>query len=73
MLVPSDPNFWPYGYNPYLGYDTSPRPFLYRGEMPKGIAPLAYVVKVGKQAWPLEKSKNAGTIVTGDLTLSWTK
>ena len=46
---------------------------LYRGEMPKGIAPLAYVVKVGKQAWPLEKLKNAGTIVTGDLTLSWTK
>ena len=73
VLVPSDPHFRPYGINPYLGYDTSARPFLYRGEMPKGIAPLAYVVKVGKQAWPLEKLKNAGTIVTGDLTLSWTK
>ena len=73
VLVPSDPNFRPYGNNPYLGYDTSARPFLYRGEMPKVIAPLAYVVKVGKQAWPLEKLKNAGTILTGDLTLSWTK
>ncbi len=41
--------------------------------MPQGIAPLAYVVKVGKQAWSLEKLKKAGTIVTGDLTLSWTK
>jgi len=73
VLVPSDPNFRPYGNNPYLGYDTSAQPFLYRGEMPKGIAPPAYVVKVGKQAWPHEKLKNAGTIVTGDLTLSWTK
>ena len=73
VLVPSDPNFRPYGNKPYLGYDTSARPFLYRCEMPKGIAPLAYVVKVGKQAWPLEKLKKAGTIVTGDLTLSWTK
>ena len=73
VLVPSDLNFRPYGNKPYLGYDASARPFLYRGEMPKVIAPLAYVVKVGKQAWPLEKLKNAGTIVTGDLTLSWTK
>ena len=73
VLVPSDPNFRPYGNNPYLGYDTSAQPFLYRGEMPKGIAPPAYVVMVGKQAWPHEKLKNAGTIVTGDLTLSLTR
>jgi len=73
VLVPSDPNFRPYGNNPYMGYDTSRRPFLYRGDMPKGIPPLAYVVKVGKQAWSLEKLKKAGTIVSGDLTLTWTK
>jgi hypothetical protein len=73
VLVPSDPNFRPYGNNPYMGYDTSRRPFLYRGEMPKGIAPLAYVVKVGNQAWSLEKLTKAGTIVAGDLTLIWTK
>jgi hypothetical protein len=73
VLVPSDPNFRPYGNNPYMGYDTSRRPFLYRGEMPQGIPPLAYVVKVGDQAWSLEKLQKAGTIVSGDLTLSWTK
>ena len=35
-----------YGTNPYAGYDSSSRPFLYRGSMPKGIAPMAYVVAV---------------------------
>lgn len=73
VLVPNDPGFRPYGNNPYLGYDSSSRPFLYRGELPKGIAPLAYVVKVGHQAWSLEMLKEEGTIVAGDLTLTWTK
>lgn len=73
VLVPNDPNFRPYGNNPYMGYDTSRRPFLYRGEMPKGIAPLAYVVKVGDQAWSLDKLRKDGTIVSGDLTLTWSK
>ena len=73
VLVPNDPNFRPYGNNPYMGYDTSRRPFLYRGEMPEEIAPLAYVVKVDKQAWPLEKLQKAGKIVAGDLTVTWTK
>ena len=73
VLVPGNENFRPYGNNPYLGYDTSKRPFLYRGEMPKGIAPLAYVVKVGREAWPLDKLRKEGKIVSGDLVLSWEK
>lgn len=73
VLVPNDPNFRPYGSNPYLGYDSSPRPFLYRGELPKEIAPLAYVVKVGNQAWSLDRLRKAGTIVAGDLVLTWTR
>jgi len=73
VLVPNDESFRPYGSNPYLGYDTSKRPFLYRGELPTGIAPLAYVVKVGNEAWPLEKLKKAGKITSGDLVLTWEK
>jgi len=73
VLVPNNPGFRPYGSNPYQGYDSAPRPFLYRGEMPKGIAPLAYVVKVGSQAWPLDKLKSAGKIVADDITLTWSK
>jgi hypothetical protein len=45
-----------YGRNPYVGYDTSVRPFLYNGELPPhGIAPLARVIRVGNRAWPMER------------------
>ena len=38
-----------YGANPYVGYDSATRPFLYRGEMPPhGIKPLVRVVRVGE-------------------------
>ena len=38
----------PYGRNPYVGYDSATRPFLYSGEdPPHGISPLARVVRVG--------------------------
>ena len=33
--------FRPYGNNPYRGYDSSTRPFLFKGEFPPhGIEPL---------------------------------
>ena len=73
MPIPNNENFRPYGSNPYLGYDTSRRPFLYRGDLPKGIAPLAYVVMVGNEAWPLEMLQKKGKIESGDLVLSWEK
>ena len=45
VLIPNSRNR-PYGMNPYAGYDTSKKPFLYRGDMPDGIEPLARVVVV---------------------------
>ena len=71
VLVPTDPDLRPYGSNPYRGYDTAAQPFLYRGEMPEGIAPLAYVVKVGDRAWSLDLLKEKGRIEAGDLVLTW--
>ena len=44
VLVPNDPNARDYGRNPYAGYDTSASPFLYRGDLPKGIEPMERVV-----------------------------
>ena len=61
-----------YGTNPYRGYDTSPTPFLFRGDMPEGIAPLAYVVAVGDEAWSLDLVQAEGTIETDDIIISWT-
>ena len=61
-----------YGRNPYVGYDSSSRPFLYRGELPPhGIAPLARVVRVGDRAWTLERLRAEETVSEAGVTLSW--
>ena len=61
-----------YGQNPYAGYDTSSRPFLFRGDMPDDIAPLAYVVAVGKEAWSLDLLKEKQRVETDSgLIITW--
>ena len=61
-----------YGFNPYRGYDSAGRPFLYTGENPPhGIAPLARVVRVGDRAWPLARLRAAGEIREAGLVISW--
>ncbi len=62
-----------YGRNPYDRYDTSARPFLFSGDMPEGIAPLAYVVAVDgeEEAWSLELLKREKRIEKGDLIITW--
>ncbi len=66
------------GFNPayrrtaYPGYDTQAAPPLFFGELPQCIAPLAYVVAVGNQAWSLDLLREQGKIAAGDLVLSWT-
>ena len=71
VLVPEDPGFRPYGVNPYRGYDTADRPFLYDGAYPEGIAPMAYVVKVGDRAWALDAIRARGMLRAGDLRFRW--
>ncbi len=61
-----------YGRNPYQGYDSSSRPFLYRGEMPPhGIHPLERVVRVGNRAWPLQRVRDRGGVSEAGVTISW--
>ena len=72
-LVMAEPG-WPrqYGRNPYVGYDTASRPFLYSGEMPPhDIHPLARVLRVGDAAWPVERLREAGEITEDGLTITW--
>jgi len=62
-----------YGRNPYRGYDSLTRPFLYNGENPPhDIAPLVRVVRVGTRAWPLTRLSREGTVHEAGLTISWT-
>lgn len=50
VLVPNDPDIRSYGRNPYVGYDMASVPFLYRGDLPEGIAPMERVIYVRDDA-----------------------
>jgi hypothetical protein len=75
VLVPENPALRDYGRNPYAGYDTAERPFLYHGDLPEGIDPMARVVVVrdaGRpRAYALERLAATGRIEDGDIVLSW--
>ena len=74
-LVMDEPNYpRRYGYNPYVGYDTSSFPFLYSGELPPfDISPLARVVRVGNRAWLLESLREAGEFTEHGVEFTWTE
>lgn len=61
-----------YGHNPYRGYDSLSRPFLYNGENPPhGIPPLVRVVRVGNRAWPLARIRKVGGVREAGVVISW--
>jgi hypothetical protein len=63
-----------YGRNPYAGYDSLSRPFLYNGDLPPhGIEPLARVVVVKERAWPLIRLRATPEITETGVTITWTK
>ncbi len=75
VLVPNLPAMRAYGRNPYVGYDQSTRPFLYSGDLPKDINPMARVVVVDDggalSAVTMTLLREKGKITLGDVTLSW--
>ncbi len=72
-LVMAEPEYnRDYGRNPYRGYDSLSKPFLYSGEQPPhGIEPLARVVRVGARAWPLQRLATLHEVTEAGVTLSW--
>lgn len=72
-LVMDEPRYnRSYGSNPYRGYDSSRRPFLYNGEMPPhGIEPLVRVVRVGDRAWPLSRLQQEPEINEAGIQITW--
>jgi len=77
VLVPNNPGMRPYGRNPYVNYDISARPFLFRGELPKDIPAMARVVVVRREGdrppliVAMDKVRNAGTLEAAGLKLHW--
>lgn len=72
VLVPNDPAMRDYGRNPYRGYDSAPYPFLFAGDLPKGIEPMVRVIVVEGEAWSMPTLRQRGRITKGDLVLTWT-
>jgi hypothetical protein len=75
VLVPNNPAMRRYGANPYAGYDTARAPFLYHGEMPEGISPMARVVVVrqGNEilVYALELLAEKKRLEAGELVIAW--
>jgi len=72
-LVMAEPAFSrAYGRNPYAGYDSNQRPFLYNGEdPPHGISPVTRVVRVGDRAWPLTRIREENGVREAGVRISW--
>ena len=75
VLVPNDPNMRAYGSNPYGGYDTARRPFLYDGALPEGIDPMERVVVVrngdGPSVVRMSAVRESGPLEVDGTTLAW--
>lgn len=71
VLIPDRPGARAYGTNPYVGYDRAPRPFLFAGRLPEGVAPMLRVVAVGARAWALPLVRERERIKADDLRIDW--
>ena len=76
LLIPNNPKLRDYGRNPYVGYDGAAAPFLFRGDYPKNIEPMARVVVVHgpwkkPKAVALEHLRKKGRIDLGGIELAW--
>lgn len=75
VLIPTNPETRAYGRNPYRGYDTASIPFLYRGQMPEGIEPMARVVALREDdftgAVSMDLLRRQGEMTAGPYMLTW--
>ncbi len=73
VLVPTDARARDYGRNPYVGYDSAPRPFLFDGSYDGPGSPLMRVVAVEglDRAYSLELVRAAGAVVDEPFVIRW--
>lgn len=72
VLIPNKPSARDYGTNPYVGYDQSPFPFIYKGVVPKGVSPMMRVVAVDNVAFTLPLVMEKEHVEQDGLVLNWT-
>lgn len=72
VLVPENARARRYGLTPYAGMERRGTPPGFdRYALPEGLDALDYVVVVGKDAWPLDRLREAGQIEHDGVVLTW--
>jgi len=73
VLVPNIPGMRNYARNPYAHYDSQPGPIpgFFTGSLPTKVAPMERVVVIGDEAWAFSLLREKGTIIRGDLVITW--
>ena len=73
VLVPNEARLRDYGRNPYVGYDTAARPFLFDGIYDGPGSPLMRVVVVDglARAYSLERLRRDGEVVDPPFVIRW--
>ncbi len=71
VLISNHPRLRPYGENPYMKYDSSSYPFLYKGRYDGPGNAMSYIISVKKNAWLLSDIKATGEILHEGITIKW--
>lgn len=71
VLIPSDMSFRDYTANPYVGYDQSASPMLFRGKVPRGVSPMMRVIAVDDSAFTLPLLQREGQVDHNGMVISW--
>ena len=73
VLTPSNPQARGYGRNPYVGYDTAPRPFLFDGRYDGPASPLMRLVASdgGDRAFSLDLMRQKKEITQRAYVVRW--
>jgi hypothetical protein len=71
VLIPNDPHARDYRRNPYVGYDSSPFPFLFKGRVPDGVEPMMRVVAVDDIAVALPVLMASTAIEFEGVVMHW--
>lgn len=74
VLLPDPARAGSAGINPYQKYDSTPIPFLFRGDLPKDIEPMARIALVDGEkpvAVALSYLRDNAPVKVGDLEFRW--
>lgn len=71
VLVPNDMGFRDYTANPYVGYDQSASPMLFRGKVPAGVSPMMRVIAINNTAFSLPLLQKEGQVNHDGMVIRW--